>query len=264
MFQRHGWLLVWAACLGCQGVPVVVEPPEEDHAANQLWQQGQAAMKSGEPQRAIGFYEQSLKTDPSLTRNHVSLAAAFLECGDEASACVHLGRYVAAHPEHVQVRAQYAELLLRLHRPNAARTELTRLDADVQELGKGSVGQLITCHTRLLEIAEEQDDDFAAHLHRGIGLYHLARGRAGVADPDDELPVQGLLCKAVSELTESRRLRPDDARPCWYLYLIWTQLGQEHPARRWLREAEKAAPFSDLTPAEQRGLLLASRVRERE
>ena len=76
-------------------------------------------------------------------------------------------------------------------------------------------------------------------------------------EPEGELPVEGLLCKAAGELTLARLERPDEARPCWYLYEVWSHLAQRQSALRWLREADAAAPFSYLTPNEQRRLSLA-------
>jgi hypothetical protein len=55
----------------------------------------------------------------------------------------------------------------------------------------------------------------------------------------------------------ARLQAPDQARPCWYLYEVWSRLAQRQPALRHLREADMAAPFSYLTPAEKRNLRLA-------
>ena len=41
-----------------------------------LWQQGQEAMRQGQPKRAIGFYEQSLAADPAFTRCDSTLLLA--------------------------------------------------------------------------------------------------------------------------------------------------------------------------------------------
>ena len=65
------------------------------------------------------------------------------------------------------------------------------------------------------------------------------------------MSAESLLCKAAGELILARRERPDEARPCWYLFEVWSQLAQRQPAARWLRAAEDAAPFSYLTPAER-------------
>jgi hypothetical protein len=107
-----------------------------------------------------------------------------------------------------------------------------------------------------MEIAEAEEDDYSAHLHRGIGLDWLAQ-RPATRKAEGELCAEALLCRAPAELVLARRCRSDEARPCWYLSRVWTQLGQRQPAARWLRAAHDKAPLSDLTPAERRGLHLA-------
>jgi tetratricopeptide (TPR) repeat protein len=259
MIVRRGWLVVWFACLGCHSLVALELDGDGASPGQQLWEQGQQAMREGQPERAIGFYEQSLAADPTFTHNHMSLAAAYLEAGDDEAACRHLGKYVATHPEHVLIRLHYAELLLRLHRCREARHEFERFVADAQEQGEALARHLVHCHTRLMELAEEDDDTYGMHLHRGIGLYRLACERVGAGDPEGELPVEGLLCKAASALARAREERPREARPCWYLYAVWARLAQKQAALTWLRRAAEAAPFTDLTPAEQRGLVLACR-----
>ena len=241
-------------CAGCQAL--VALEPENGSAAAALWEQGQAAMRAGQPGQAVLAYEQSLASDPTFTRNHMSLAAACLEMGKEEEACAHLAQYVTAHPDHGVVRSHYAELLLRLHKSKEGRAEYERFIADMQEHEGESRRQMIHCHSRLMEIAEAEEDDYAAHLHRGIGLYLLARERSIPGAPPEDLSAEGLLCKAAGDLTMARAMRPAEARPCWYLYAVWSQLGQQQPARRCLLEAAAAAPFTYLTPAEQRGLQL--------
>jgi len=216
-------------------------------------------MRAGQPAKAVLSYEHSLAADPAFARSHMSLAAAYLEMGKDEEACAHLARYVAAQPEHAVARAHYAELLVRLHRPKEGRAEYERFLADLQDQENDSLRAQIHCHSRLMELAEAEEDDYTAHLHRGIGLYLLARERNAPGIPEDDLSVEGLLCKAAGELSIARALRPAEARPCWYLYAVWSRLGQQQPAQRCLREAGAAAPFTFLTPVEQRGLQLAGR-----
>lgn len=260
---RQFWMGLGMLLVGCQAL-TPLETPTDNPAARELWEKGQSAMRHGKAEEAIGFYEQSLALDPSLTRNHLSLAAAYLETGDEAGACPHLAHYVAAHPEHLTVRNHFAELLLRLNRLTEARIEFERFDADAQDQGEPAAKQLIHCHSRLMEIAEAKADEYAEHLHRGIGLFLLARERAALPDPDGVLPSEGLLCKAAGELTLARLERPDEARPCWYLYEVWSRLPLRQPAVRCLRAAEETAPFTYLTPAEMRGLQLACQCQSSE
>jgi tetratricopeptide (TPR) repeat protein len=256
MATRHGWLLLGMLGLGCHAVLPVEPDPEQPHA-QELWQQGQEALRQGRPDDSIALYQQSLAADPSLARNHLSLAAAYLEKGQDELACTHLAAYVKAHPEQLSIRVHLAELLLRLHRPDEARDEFEHYIADAQDQPEEGARHLFHCHSRLMDIAEEAGDEYGEYLNRGIGLYVLACERATLPDPDGELATQGLLCKAAGQLAQAGQQRPDEARPCWYLYEAWSQLGQRETALLWLRQADDAAPFSYLTPAEQRSLQLA-------
>jgi tetratricopeptide (TPR) repeat protein len=251
-------LLSLGACLFC----LCQSASDRASPGWDLWQQGQQALLAGQSNRAIELYEESLAVDPHLTRNYLGLAAAWLDRGEDARACLHLTLYVAAHPEHLAVRVQYAELLHRLRRLGEARVEFERFIADAQEQDAVAREHLVHCHSRLVEIAAERDDEYDEHLHRGIGLFLLAREqiRQGGEEPSPE----GLLCRAAAELTLARRSRPDEARPWWYLHRVWSSLALSQPAGRSLRAAAGVAPFSDLTPAEQRDLDLACRQRDQQ
>lgn len=263
MSVRALWVGLLLVCVGCHAM-LPRETAEEKPAAGELWEKGQAAMRLGKPEEAIQFYEQSLQANPEMVRNHLSLAAAYLEKGDEEGACPHLAQYVAAHPEHLMIRSHLAELLMRLHRYPEARLHFERFIADAQEQGEPATKQLIHSHSRLLEIAEACEDEYAEHLHRGIGLFLLANERSSLPDPSGILPTEGLLCKAAGELTLARMERPDEARPCWYLFEVWSRLPLRQSAIRSLRSAEAVAPFSYLTAAEYRGLQLACQCQNTE
>jgi tetratricopeptide (TPR) repeat protein len=227
--------------------------------ARQLWEQGQEALRLGRPDEAVRCFQTSLQADPTLFRNHLSLAAAYLDRGDLERACPHLALYLQACPQHAIVRAHYAELLLRLKHVEEARAEFRRFAADAQEQGDHYERQLIHCHSRLMELAEAAEDEYDEHLHRGIGLYLLAREQAARPDADARHTPESLLCKAAAELTLARAERPDEAQPCWYLYEVWTRLAQGQAALRCLHDADLAAPFSYLTSEEQARLALACR-----
>lgn len=244
-------------CLVC----LCQTPAEKASPGWDLWQQAQEALRQGQNNRAIELYEESLGVDPRLTRNYLGLAAAWLDKGADARACLHLTLYVAAHPEHLAVRVQYAELLRRLHRLPEAREEYEHFVADAQEQGAVADEHLLHCHSQLMQLAESRADEYDEHLHRGIGLYLLAlqQGRR----VEGEVSAESLLCRAAGELTQAHRVHPDEARPSWYLHEVWSRLAQSQPAARCLRAAAAAAPFSYLTPAEERGLYLAYGQRER-
>jgi hypothetical protein len=191
-------------------------------------------------------------TDPDAPAD-LTLAAACLERGQETAAVAYLSRYVTAHPDQALVRATLAELLWRRDRLAEARTHYEHFLRDAQRLALDA-GRQIHTHTRLMAIAERTGDAYGEHLQRGIGLYLLARQTAG----DDPAGAESLLCKAAGELTLAQRERPEEARPFWYLHLVWTQLAQSQPARRSLERAAALAEFADLTPAERRDLALAT------
>ncbi len=235
------------------------EPTLPVAPAVQRWQLGQEALRNGQPDEAIALYQQSLQLDANLNRNYLSLAAAYCAQGDDGRAVENLVRYVGKQPDHVAARAHLAEMLLRLHRPDAARQQFERCITDFQERPEIAGDKLIHCHSRLMELAADAEDDYGEHLHRGIGLYLLACQRATLPDPEGDLAVQGLLFRSAGELSAARGERPDEARPCWYLHKVWSQLGQQQPARRWLRTADDAATFTELTPAERQELRTARR-----
>jgi tetratricopeptide (TPR) repeat protein len=256
MTLRRRWLLLCALLCADR---LAAGPPVETPAAFRLWEQGQEAMRNGHTDEAVRCYYQSLWLDPKLARNFLSLAAAHVSRGEEAEAARWLARYVEAQPDHHVIRLQYAEMLLRLGKTGDGRAQLERFIADVQDRGDLADAHVLDCHTRLLRLAEDEQDEYAEHLHRGIGLYLLACQRSQLPDDAGGLQTEALLCRAAAELGLARRERPDEARPCWYLHAVWSRLGQQQPAARWLRAAEAEAPFSYLTPAERRDLRSACR-----
>jgi tetratricopeptide (TPR) repeat protein len=240
-------------------VPLYADQPTLSSPGMPEWEKGQKAMLDGQTEQAITAFEQSLKQDPALVRNRLSLAAAYLAKGKEEQAAEQLKQYLNAKPDHFVVRGEYAELLMRLGLLEAAREQFERFEADIQDHETLAQPHLVRCHSRLMDIATRLEDEYAIHLHRGIALYWLARQRAELSDSGDELSSEGLFCQAASEFVLARRARPGEARPCWYLHEVWSQLAQCQPATRWLRAADEAAPFSYLTPSEQRLLHLACR-----
>jgi tetratricopeptide (TPR) repeat protein len=248
------------ACLGWFAL-LVASPQtssEKQSPGWARWQQGQAALADGRIDQAIEHFEESLANDPRLARNYLSLAACYLDKGDDVKGCLYLTLYVSAHPEHRAVRLQYAGLLQRLKRYTEARDELESVLSDLQQEAEPADDQLVQCHSRLMQLAEQTQDEYLEHLHRGIGLYLLSRQRpAQEGDDPDLLCPQGLLCKAAAELTLASRAKPDEARPHFYLHQVWSRLSQSHPAGRSLRAAQQAAAFSYLTPAEHQQLQLA-------
>jgi hypothetical protein len=210
--------------------------------------------------RPVGFYQPELESAPDKSVNHLGLAAAHLDRGEPLNACLSLARHVESHPDHHTARGLYAELLLRVGRTELARRQFQHVIERTQAQGEQTLDDRLHSHTQLAEIAAQSEDEYATRLHRGIGLVLLAEKRLRLPNPDGELAPEQLLFRASGELALARLLRPDEARPCWYLYLVWSRLGQSHPARRQLREASFLAPLSDLTSTEQSDLLLAEQT----
>jgi tetratricopeptide (TPR) repeat protein len=192
---------------------------------------------------------------PSLSsEDPLSLAAECLQRGDDASAAEHLDRHLARHPDHAIFRMQLAELLLKLDRVAEAQSQFETVAAQSQDGPPAARERLVHGHTRLMEIARLRNDEYAEHLHRGIGLYFVGKQLAEKGEVEN---AERLLCKAAAALKEAQSIRPDEARPAWYLYRVWTQLDQPRPAEQALVRARSAAAFSALTPSESRQLALA-------
>ena len=172
-------------------------------------------------------------TDPPpetpATPDHLSLAADCLERGDDAAAAVHLERHVGENPDQIVFRARLADLLVRLDRLPAAQAQYEAAAAHAHDGPPAARRQLVHYHTRLMEIARSRGDDYAEHLHRGIGLYFVGRRLSDEGSTDE---VERILCKAAAALKEAQAARPDEARPAWYLYCIWSHLDQPRPAER--------------------------------
>lgn len=245
------------ALLVCLTCPGFLQAQSGRAAAEQLWKQGQDALERGELATAERHYTQSLAIDPTLVRCYLSLASIHLGRDDLEGAARHLAGYLNLQPDQRLIRMRFADLLLRTRRVEEARAQYHRCIADTQTQAGASGSHLIHCHRRLMEIAEVQKDYYHEHLHRGVGLYLLARERATAPVGKQTLPVEGILFKAVAELHLAQVARSTEARPCWYLHEAWVSLGQRQQAQRWLRAAVGAEQASDLTPAESGKLHLA-------
>ena len=240
------WLLFGIFCcagVGCHVVNFVTGPGKEAPAVEV------AIPVQQTPVQAVPVSEPK--------SSHLTLAAMHLEKGEDAKACDHLGKFLVTNPEHRNARFYHAELLMKLGRVKEARDEFERVIAYGQEDAAPDLNHLANCHGRVLEAAESLSDRYLVHMHRGIGMYLLALEAAKLNDDDNPFSLEALLCKAAGELATARSMRPDEARPCWYLHAVWRQLAQPSQAGRWLQEARRSAPWSHLTPSEQRQLQLA-------
>jgi len=245
--------LVWLAC----PLALIAADPQELPPAVVLWQQGQDAMLADQVDQAISCYHLSLKVDPTLLRNFLSLAAAHVHKGEDEQAAPWLGRYVALQPDHLVARSHYAELLYKLKQPDAAQVQYQRFVREMQIRQTLPMSHLVHAHTRLMEIARAHQDEPGENLHRGIALFWSAE-----ADPEAER----LRIQATVHLMQARNQRPESARACWYLYRVWSRLGQQQTAWKWLTLTEEAVtlPEQDLTTGEMNEQQLATATRDRE
>lgn len=230
---RVAWLAL-LFCTGCRSL--LVEAPQ---VARPL------------PSPLEGVAVDAPRPQPVEPELHLGRAASLAAQGDQESAAEELRQYVALRPEHLMARVQLAEMLFRLNLREEARLHYELFIALAQDHGEAAVKQLIHCHSRLVEIAEEQQDAYEEHLNRGIGLWLLSRAPGASAAG---LSPDSLLYRAAAELQAARSEQPDEARPHYYLYLAWKELGQHTPALRSLEVADRHALVSRMTPKERRDL----------
>jgi tetratricopeptide (TPR) repeat protein len=167
--------------------------------------------------------------------DHLSLAAVHMERGNDAAALPHLLKYVRANPQATMIRAYLAELHWRLGQHDLAQRQYERFARDAASMTGAIRKHRVHAHTRLMEIAQQNEDRFAEHLHRGIGLLLLVEQWEGEPDPPDAATREPTLCKAVEALKEARSEAPHDPRGQLYLGIALEKLGQPSAAQAALR-----------------------------
>jgi hypothetical protein len=168
-----------------------------------------------------------------------------------------LAEHLRVSPGDLGARILAGELAYSLGKAGEARLHFEMFLCASQTMAEAPVAYVIHCHTRLVEIAEEENDRYAEHLNRGLGLYVLAMHGCNNTAPPGEVTQAALLTRAAEELQLARACQPWQARPHYYLYLVWRQLGQGAAAVRSLRAADAQALVSHMTPKEQCDLQLA-------
>lgn len=243
MRLRPGLLL--CCLLGCQGPRLALETLASPDAA--------VAADPAPPPRVL-----RLAAPGGPAETELAAIALLLERGEQPAAAARLRTYVETYPGQLLVRAQLGELLFRLGQYTEARRHFElflRLADDDEDV---ALRYRVHTHSRLVEMAEAQDDAYTAHLHRALGLYWLACRRADEPEPESgNISATSLFHRSMAELIAAQRLRPTEARPPLYQYLIWTRLGQPGSARRALAAADRLTLRSELTPAESRRLQVA-------
>jgi hypothetical protein len=269
---RLAWLF-FLGCTGCQMLTLPAPMPGKEDKSPRVQvatvsqsssslpggarkaereEDGEKAQGSRPRQQATG---QAGVADPG--DQHLVLAADSLEQGRMAQALVYLEGYVNQRPAQVLVRLQLAELLFREKKLEDARIQFELFVALTQDQGERAFRYLIHTHSRLVEIAEVQEDEYQEHLHRGIGLYLLARRRVQEAGKPGEITAESILCRAAAELQMACAGQRDQARPNLYLYEVYKRLGQDAAAVRALQTADGQALIGPMTPCERRRLQAA-------
>jgi len=194
---------------------------------------------------------------PETEPDTLTLAAECLERGDRAGAATHLECYVCRHPDQLMFRAQLAEMFLRLGRDGVARAHFERFAADTQSATGPVRNQLISAHTRLMEIAERAGDRFGEHFHRGVGLLLLAREQDRLLSADaDPTFAEEMTCKALAALREAKELKPSDARTRAYLSEALERCGSHRAAGAERTAMRQIFVPGQLTPTERRNCLV--------
>jgi Tfp pilus assembly protein PilF len=211
-----------ALAAGCVTQPV--EPPRPDRVA-----------RAAQPEPA--------ETD------YLALAASCIDRGDEPAAVRHLTAHIKTRPDAVMIRAYLAELLLKCGKPAEARTQFERFTRDAAGQGGPPQKHLVHCHTRLMEIAEQDGDRYAEHLHRGIALLLLVRQWEAESAGEREM-IEPTLAKAAAALRQAAEVRPTHPRSRVYLAEVYDRLGQPSAARSQAKRAMSSLPDPSLTADE--------------
>jgi Flp pilus assembly protein TadD len=183
------------------------------------------------------------------SRDDLALAANCLEQGNSAGAIGHLSNHVRRYPDHVAIRTLLAEQYFKLGMARDACSHLERILEDGQADPARHRELRITCHTRLMQMAQDEPNEFAESYHRGMGLLLVVEGweeEHGV----DRVLVERTLTQALTSFRTALESRPDDARLNLAVGDVLTRLGQPSAARTAYRKAN-AAPPSSFTDTER-------------
>jgi thioredoxin-like negative regulator of GroEL len=182
--------------------------------------------------------------EPEPLRDALTLAAECLGRGDHANAAIHLETHVREHPDQFMFRLQLAELLLRVGREQTARIHFEQFAADGRRATASPVAkkQLVSVHTRLMEIAQRNDDRYGEVFHRGVGLLLLTAEQDGMPDRDEGF-CEEMLCKSLRALKEAKERNPDAAEVRFWLAKAYERMGNRRAA-----EAERNTAKSSVTP----------------
>ncbi len=272
MLRSNAWTLVLLWGLGCQSAPsswldTREMTPIPDSPLARLTGVEAVGEPSSEPVRSHSLKQTAttMQTPAEDTdKDLLTQAIVCLQQGEEEKACSHLRRYVHGHPNVATARTFLIEVLVKLDRLGEAKELLETTIAKSALAERPDISSLVESHGRMLALAEKEDDEYQVHLQRGMGLFWLAKERAGVSELGDDLPIETILVKSAGELQAAHSLQPKQARPCVYLHAVWKQLGQREQSNRWLARARETAIFGGLPAPEQRLLEMAYRTQSPE
>jgi hypothetical protein len=192
---------------------------------------------------------------PADGEDSLTLVAESLERGDKLAAAKHLEVYVRRHPDQVMFRLQAAELLVQAQRDDRAKVHFEQFIAAAQVASEPIQQYLVHSHTRLMEIAQRQNDQFGELFHRGVGLLLLVEEQDKSPNRDAAF-CEEMLCKALRALNEARDLNPGDPRTRVYLAEIYTRMGNRRGARGERSAAGDGAAPGELTRGERSRILI--------
>jgi predicted Zn-dependent protease len=179
--------------------------------------------------------------------DHLALAAAHLDRGEESAALPHLMAHVQARPNAVMIRAYLAELMLKLGKLDESWLHFERYTRDAHGMPGQPQKHLVHCHTRLMEIAQQRNDAYAEALHRGIGLTLMVRQWEAEPVGEDRTLGEQTLTNAAAALREATRLRPTEPKGYLYLSEVLGRLGQPSAARATAKRGVALLPDATLT-----------------
>src|SRR5262249_5687157 len=136
--------------------------------------------------QSVAAVEESRLAAAEKAEQLLERAAAQLAQGQELEAVILLEQYLAIEPRQLFIRSQVAELCFRQKKWEESRHHFQWCVGLSQEFGDQAYKYLIHAHSRLVDIAEAEENAYAEHIHRGIGLYELARRRIKEKDISQE------------------------------------------------------------------------------
>ncbi|MFO0936608.1 MAG: hypothetical protein U0798_08865 [Gemmataceae bacterium] len=195
----------------------------------------------GLPKYATPALNEPIEPEPSTESiDSLALAAECLERGDPTNAAVHLSHHVRKNPDQVMFRAMLAEQYFKLGKWADAKREYEQSADEYRIDISHHRDELIQCHTRLMLIGQEQEDEFAESFHRGAGLWlvieSLPRPERG-----SKLNEQ-TLSQTLAQFRRALETRPDDARANLMMGRVLLRMGQHAAARSAFLKARTAPP----------------------